>query len=171
MKLLAIALLLPACTEHGQTPTQTAIVSPLRTPCEGFGPVMCLTMVPDQRPQERLFFGIQGYEHKWGVESEITFRREVVEEPVPDGPGENIVLIETIVENQTITGPFDLTFPSGFGGWFSGTAPTLNMLGTPVQCETTVCNDILAPSGSGSPFAVTFEIVDEQTLRATAVTL
>lgn len=170
MKRLALVVL-TACTEHGSTPMQGAIVSPLREPCQGFGPVMCLTMVPDQQPKERLFEGIQGYTHRWGVESEILFRREVVEEPVPDGPSELVILVDTIVENQTITAPFPLVFPPGFGGWFSGSAPQLNLMGTPVQCEAAVCSDIMGPNNNGQGFTVQMELVDEQTLRALSVTL
>ena len=164
---IAALVLLVAC-EHGQTPVETAIVAPVKTPCQGFGPTMCLTMVPDQKPMERLFFGIVGYEHLWGVESEITFRREQVEEPVPDGPFENIVLLDTIVEND-IPGPFILEFPFG-PGWFQTSGSALNMHGTTVECEATLCSQILSLDGSGSSYTVTVELTgDPNILTATGV--
>lgn len=169
MKPALALVLLVACTEHGSTPIETAIVAPLRVPCQGFGPVMCLSMVPVQQPQELLFFGIQGYTHRWGVESEITFRREVLDEPVPDGPSENIILLDTVVENETITAPFDLTFPGG-SGFFSGTGTQLDMLGTTIQCEQEVGNQIATASSSGIQFKVTMELTaDPQTLHALIV--
>ncbi len=170
MKPALALLLLTACTEHGSTPTQTAIVAPLRVPCQGFGPVMCLSMVPVQKPQELVFSGIEGYTHRWGVESEITFRREVVAEPIPDGSSENLILIETVVENETITAPFELSFPGG-SGFFSGTGTQLDMLGTTIECSQALCNAITTASSSGVPFQVTMELTDDpQALRATLVT-
>lgn len=170
MKPLLALVLLTACTEHGSTPTQTAIVAPLRVPCQGFGPVMCLSMAPVQEAQELLFFGIQGYTHRWGVESEITFRREVLDKPIPDGPSENIILLDTVLETEAITAPFELTFPGG-SGFFSGIGTQLDMLGTTVECEQAVGNQIATASSSGVPFTVTMELTgDPQTLRALAVT-
>ncbi len=169
MKPALVLVLLTACTEHGSTPTQTAIVAPLRVPCQGVGPVMCLSMVPVQKPTELLFFGIEGYTHRWGVESEITFRREVVE-PIPGGPSENLILLETIVENETITGPFDLSFSSG-SGFFSGAGTQLDMLGTTIECEQSIGDLIATASSGGISFQVTMELTDDpQTLRALAVT-
>ncbi len=169
MKPLLALVLLTACTEHGSTPIQTAIVAPLRVPCQGFGPVMCLSMVPVQQPRELVFFGIEGYTHRWGVESEITFRREVLDQPIPDGPSENLILIDTVVENATITAPFELAFPGG-SGFFTGTGTQLDMLGTTIECEQAVGNQIATASSSGIPFQVTMELTDDtQTLRATAV--
>jgi Domain of unknown function (DUF4377) len=170
MKPALALVLLTACTEHGSTPIQTAIVAPLRVPCQGFGPVMCLSMVPVQKPTELVFFGIEGYTHRWGVESEITFRREVLDQPIPDGPSENLILIDTVVENETITAPFDLSFQGGFG-FFSGTGTQLDMLGTTVECDQAIGNQISTASSSGVPFQVTMELTDDpQTLRALAVT-
>lgn len=163
-----LALLLLAACEHGQTPIETAIVSPVRTPCQGFGPQMCLTMVPDQKPMERLFFGIVGYTHRWGVESEITFRREQVDPPIPDGPSENVILIETINEND-IPGPFDLVFPFG-PGWFQISGSALDMHGTSVQAETTLRDQIIAADQGGFMYTVTMDLTsDPNILTATAV--
>lgn len=169
MKPLLALVLLTACTEHGSTPTETAIVAPLREPCQqGLGPTMCVSMATD-RGMETVFFVIQGYSHRWGVESEITFRREAIENPPPDGPGVNLILIETIAEHETITAPFELTFPGP--GFFSGTGTLLDMHGTTIECEQAVGNQIASASSSELPFTVTMELTaDPQTLRALTVT-
>ncbi len=131
---------------------------------------MCMIMVPDQKPMERLFFGIDGFSHRWGIESEITFRRERVDPPPIDGSSENIILLDVIAENPIITAPFDLTFPFG-GGWFAGSGTQLDMVGTTVQCELTLCEQIRSASDTGTQFIVTMELTDDdQTLRATAFT-
>lgn len=171
MKRSLACVVLAACTEHGQTPTQSAIVAPLREPCQGFAPSMCLVMVPDQQPRERLFAGIVGYTHRWGVESEITFRREALDPPPLDGPSERVILLEVLDENDAIAAPFTLTFPAGGPGWFSGSAPALDMLGTTVQCDTDLCTQLDVADTAGQPFEVVMELVDAQTLRATSVTL
>ena len=167
-RLSIVALVVLAACEHGETPVLNAIVAPVRTPCQGFGPTLCLTMVPDQQPFERLFFGIVGYTHRWGVESEITFRREQVDPPVPDGPNENIILIDTINEND-IPGPFDLEFPFG-PGWFQASGSALQMHGTSVQCEATLCTEILSADSNGLAYTVTVALTDDPNiLTATAV--
>lgn len=153
----------------GQTPTELAIVSPLRVPCQGFAPTMCLEMTPDRKPTERVFFGIDGFSHRWGIEAEIELRREAVNPPLADGPSENLILLDVIVENPRDVSPFDLTFPFG-GGWFSGSTSPLTLVdGTAVECEASICTSIVA-ADQGNPYTVTMEIVDDQTLRATAVT-
>jgi hypothetical protein len=164
-----VTSLVVGCGGGGQTPIETVIVSPLRIPCQGFGPDLCLEMTPDRQPTERVFFGIEGFSHRWGIESEITIRREAVNPPVPDGPSENLIMLETVVENPRDPSPFDMTFPFGGGSWFSGTTSPLTMIdGTLVECEATVCT-ALNTADVGNQFVVSMELVGEQTIRALAV--
>lgn len=163
-----VALVLVGCG-GGQTPIETVIVSPLRVPCQGFEPTMCLEMMPEASPTERVFFGIDGYSHRWGFEAEMTIRREQVE-PVPDGSSENLIMLELIGEVQRTTEPFDISFPSG-GGWFFGPSGSVMLTdGTTVECEATLCSMIDSVDNTFSPYAVTFELVGDQALRALAVT-
>jgi hypothetical protein len=163
----SLLLLLVAACEHGQTPIETALISPLRVPCQGFEPTMCLEMQPDQQPVERVFFGIDGFSHRWGIEAEITLRREQLE-PIPDGPSENLIMLELIVENPRDVSPFDLDFPFG-GGWLTGTTSPLDLHGTSVTCEATLCTEIRNADLNGQQYRVTFDVVGDQALNATAI--
>ncbi len=168
-RLFLAALVVLAACEHGQTPIETAIVAPLRKPCQGFVQQLCLTMVPDQQPTETLFFGIEGYTHRWGVESEISLRREALDPPPADGPSENLILLEIIAENETITGPFQLEFPFG-PGWFQVSGSGLDMHGTSVQCDSVLRDQILTADSNGFSYTVTMQLTDDpNTLLATAV--
>jgi hypothetical protein len=143
MPRLVLALALLAACEHGQTPIETAIVSPLQTPCVFLDQQMCMTMVPDQKPMETLFFGIEGFTHRWGIESEIKFRREPVDPRPIEGPSENLILLEIVVENETVTAPFQLQFPPG-SGWFIASGTTLDLHGTTVTCDPAVCDQLIS---------------------------
>ena len=117
----SFALLALVACGGGQTPIEVVTVQALRTPCQGFGADMCLTMQPDFEPPEQLFFEIEGYTHRWGVEAELRIHREQVE-PVPDGPSELIVLDEILIEREPITAPFELVFPASGSQWFVAAA-------------------------------------------------
>ncbi len=159
--------LLAAC----DPPTETATIGALRQPCIGFEVKLCLLMGA-QEPLHPEFAEIEGYVHHWGTQSEITFYREPVDSPESDSPSERMILVEIIEENVTITAPFQLDFPVDGPDWFSGSGPSVDMLGTPVVCEDEVCDQLGAADLSESPFAVTMELTDDpQTLRATAVLL
>jgi hypothetical protein len=152
----------------GQTPIETVLIAPLRTPCSAFAPTVCLEMTPDRKPTERVFFGIEGFTHRWGFEAEIQLEREQLE-LIPDGPSENLIMVELINEAERITAPFELEFPFG-GGWFSGTSSPLQMHGTVVLCEAAVCSSITTAEQSGVAYTLTMELTDDdQTLRATGV--
>ncbi len=162
-----VLITLAACGQ-GESPLETAIVSPIRAPCIGLGPQLCLTMVPDGQPEQRLFEGIEGYTHRWGVESEIEFQRETIENPPADSSSQRLILVDTIVENDIPLASFSLDFPGG-PDWFSGTGTQLDLFGTTIQCDQAVCDQLRAADVSGAPFSATLAVVDAQTLRATAV--
>jgi hypothetical protein len=171
MRSFLSCLVLVACG-GGQTPIEVVTVAPLRTPCQSFVQQMCLTMTPDFETAETLFFGIEGYDHRWGVEAELKIHREPVDPPLADGPSELIVVDEVLGELESITAPFDLTFPfTGSNSWFTGGGTTLDMLGTDVLCESAVCSAILDRQiNSFSNFSVTLELTDDdQTLTALSV--
>jgi hypothetical protein len=157
----------------GQTPIEVVTVSALRAPCQAFTAELCLVMQPDFEPPETLFFGIDGYTHRWGIESELKIRREQVDPPLPDGPSERIILLETIIEREPIIAPFQLSFPFNGNRWFQGSAAsgTLDLLGTTVLCEASVCSEIVTADTNGfANFNVTFELTDDdQTLTAVSV--
>lgn len=152
--------------------TETATVAALRQPCVGFERALCLVMSQDQQPLHQEFHGIEGFSHRWGIQSEITFYREELDPPVADGPREKLILLEVVDETATITAPFALEFPATGPGWFSGSGTTFDVLGTTVVCEADVCDQLVAADLGESPFEVTMELTDDpQTLRATAVSL
>ncbi len=162
------ALVVVAACGGGESPIETAIISPVLSPCIGFGPHMCMNVAFDGGPSTRQFFGIEGYDHRWGVESEITLRREVVENPPADGSSQRLILEDTIVENDIPLGAFDLEFPAG-PDWFSGTGTEVELLGTTIECELAVCDELRAADQSAAAFTVDVELVDADTLRATGV--
>ncbi len=167
-RLTILIALLVAC----DNPTETATVDALRQPCANFVRTLCLVMAQDQEPPHPEFYGIEGFVHRWGTRSEITFYREELDSPESDGPGERLVLLEVLDESVTITAPFQLDFPETGPGWFTGSGTTFDMLGTTVVCEAGVCDQIVAADLSESSFGVTMELTDDpQTLRATAVSL
>jgi hypothetical protein len=169
MRLLAI-LALAACG-GGQTPIENVTVSALRMPCQGFEVDMCLQMQSDFQTPELLFFGIEGFTHRWGVETEMTIRREVVDPALPDGPSERVIMLDLINELQPVTGPFELDFPSSSGRqWFVSRPPNLDMVGTTVLCEASVCSAITSAQSSFINFTVTMQLTgDPQTLEAISV--
>jgi uncharacterized protein DUF4377 len=157
-----VLLLLVAC-DGGQSPPETATIGALREACVGAFPQLCLLITQDGE-QHREFFGIEGYTHRWGTESEITFHREPIDEPLADGPNESLILLDVTSEQVTVTAPFQLAFPHD--GWFSRST-SLDMVGTTVECDADVCDEILAAELAAQPFEVTMELTDNpQTLRA-----
>lgn len=167
----SIVLIALAACEGGQTPTETATVSALREPCVGFISQLCLVVTDEGEQPHREFFGVQGYAHRWGVESEIVYTREPLDPPPADGPSETLILLDIVVEREPITAPFQLAFPAGGTGWFSDTTP-LEMDGTRIECDAAICDQLTAADTSETPFTATFELTDNpQILRATAVSL
>lgn len=153
----------------GQTPIEVVTVHALRTPCQSFEADLCLTMQPDFELPELLFFEIEGYTHRWGVEAELRIHREQAD-PAPREPSERIILDEIIIEREPITAPFQLEFPASGAQWFVSRPPNIDMLGTTVLCETTVCSAMLNAQTTFTTFGVTFELTDDpQTLTAISV--
>ncbi len=167
-RLTILVALLGAC----ETTTETATVGALRQPRVGFERALCLLMAQDQQPLHPEFHGIEGFTHRWGTQSEITFYREELDPQVSDAPTENRILIDIIDETVTVTAPFELEFPETGPNWFTGSGTTLDVVGTTVVCEADVCDQIVAADLGESRFEVTMELTDDpQTLRATAVSL
>lgn len=171
MRIILLSTMI-GCTGGGQTPIEVVTVSALRQACVNSAPQMCLTMQPDFEQPETLFFGIDGYTHRWGVESELIIRREPIDPITADGQSELITISEVLAERQPIVAPFDLVFSfPGTSGWFTTVGPErLNMLGTTVRCEAMLCNLITSRSSNFVAFGVTMELTeDDQTLQAVAV--
>jgi hypothetical protein len=164
---------LGACT-GGESPSEEVTVAALRTPCQGEGTFMCLGLTHADGSPGNVMFGIEGYTHRWGFESQIRFRTETIEDPPQDGPSANLILEELISEERVVSSSFELAFfdtPPGVA-WFFATSSSLvlDMARTTVQCEQAVCDDILARSAATTAFTVTMELTDDdQTLRATGV--
>jgi hypothetical protein len=119
------------CGDDTVAEIHNARIDPIRQPCVGAFKQMCLSAIDLDDPsqaQTLLYFGIEGYEHAWGVTAEVVFSVEPIAEPVADGPSSRQIAQEvTVVERARAGDRFSLRFPD-FGGdgtpWFALDADT-----------------------------------------------
>jgi hypothetical protein len=151
---------------------QDAVVQPVRQPCMGVGPQLCLVLEAPGGSPTLIYGGIRGFTPRWGYEAAIRYHVEHVADPPAGGSSAQPVLDELVDETRTARPRFDLSFGDVAPGnrWFSGAQAPLDLAGTSIQCEPSVCDAIVARTDARAPFVVTMELTgDDNTLDAIAV--
>jgi hypothetical protein len=171
------SLLLPLLLAAACGDTHDAVILSSLVPCTGIASQMCTQVVLDGET-EHFFEGIEGFTFTWGAETTVRLSIEEIDDPPADASSRRYHLEQVINEERDDLGTrYELTFPpeQPMYDWFqpassSGTIVAVDMLGTRVACETSVCNQLLGGSEI-LPTRVTFELTAEplQPLRAIAV--
>lgn len=172
------SLLLPLLLAGACADTHDAVIQPSLAPCTGVSSQMCLQVAEDGGAPSLFYDGIDGFTFRWGEETTVRYSVDEIDDPPADGSSRRYRLEQTI--NTELDDPgtrYELTFParSMADDWFepassSGTVVAVDMLGTRVACETSVCNQLLGGSETVAT-RVTFELTAEplQPLRAVSV--
>lgn len=173
VSLLAFSLvpLASGCTggEHHEV-----VVASTRRPCMGVGSQMCLSVQEEGAGPSLFYDGIEGFSHRWGVETRLRYTTFSVDDPPEDGSSERYVLDEIVSEATDPVGTrFDLKFPEAppGTGWFEASGDGLSMVGTKVSCDAPVCADIVARTAGGAAFEVTFELTSDATAKLRALSV
>jgi hypothetical protein len=161
---LGSMLAIAACGDDN-VELHTARIQPLRQPCVGVTNQMCLSAIDlddESQAQSLLYFGIDGYQHKWGETAEVAFSIEPIAEPLEDGPSSRHVAQHVeVVERARAGDRFSLLFPDFGGGgdnaWFEPDADSNAIVmvdGTEVTCDPmSPCGELFGNGG----FVVEFE--------------
>jgi hypothetical protein len=169
---LLCGLMIGCGTSDSDMVVQAGVVAPVRQPCTGVGPQLCLVLAASDGTPTLIYGGIRGFTPRWGYEAMIRYHVEHIADPSGDGSSAQPVLDELVDEARSTRPQFDLAFrslPPGTG-WFSGTATPLDLAGTSVRCAPAVCDAIATRSEAREAFVVTMGLTDnDNALDAIAV--
>ena len=138
---------------------------------------MCLQVAMDG-DTELFYDGIEGFTFTWGTETTARIAVEEIDDPPADGSSRRYHLEQVInTELDDVGTQYEITFPAkqpmedwfqGAGG--SGAPAAVDMLGTRVACESSLCMQLLDGS-LRLPTRVTFALTDVTTtpLRVVSV--
>jgi hypothetical protein len=166
--LLAVILSTSVLAGCEQAERHTAVIAADRVPCVGVAFQLCLQVSEDGGPFLYFYDGIDGYQHRWGVETRMSYLVSTVDDPPADGSSLSYELdaIETEVTDPVGTS-YELPFhePGYFAAAGTG---QLDMIGTTVACEPALCAEILAATGE---YTVSVELTADPSvpLRAIAI--
>jgi len=161
---VSAAVLAPAC-ESSEKDEQEVVVAPLRSPCVGAQPMLCLEYREDGGEAEVMYDSFTGWTHRWGVETRLRYHVEAIEDPPADGSDRRMVVDEIVEERADEVGQeFELSFmeTGPDSGWFVAADDRLIMVDTAVACEAALCADVLARTASGAPFSATFDLTGDE---------
>ena len=153
---MSLLMLLLACS-----PTETWVIEPYMSPCEGAFAMSCMLASVDDGPVEFVYEGIDGFTFALGDRVTATVRSEDVLNPPLDGAGVRHTLVEEISRESAVGETFDVAFNPGSGMiTVDESAGSGTMVGQPWTCEASLCGEIAAAIGGTSAFEVTFLFVD-----------
>lgn len=149
-----------ACASESAATTHTAVVSAIRQPCIGEGTQLCLVLTEENESSWH-YGGIDGFEHRWGVETELRYHEVPAENPLADESSVRFVLDEIVRETPRSDPEFELSFSELAPGnvWFLGESSPLDMRGTSVDCAPSVCSELLTHQAVG--FTATMQFTSE----------
>lgn len=169
---LSLAALAPACDP--EEALEEMVVSSARRPCVGLEPMLCLRYAEDGGELKSHYSGIQGFTHRWGVETRLRYHVEAVEKPDADAPSEHWIADEIVSEAQDPVGTrYDLNFHESApdSGWFVASGERLRMIDTEVDCAPALCAEVLSRLAASTPFAAEFELTADEAVPLRLVSL